>query len=73
MESVARPLVQYVPADGIQRPWRVQIDDALGAGLAARSPRVIVTFVDRYSTLAVGDVLQVQAQQSDPAAGHRPA
>src|SRR6266566_4421566 len=62
MESIARPLVQHVAADGMQRPWRVQIDDALGAGLAARSPRVIVTFVDRYSTLAVGDVLQVQAQ-----------
>ncbi len=68
-----RPLVHHVPADRLQRPWFVQVDDPLSTRLAPRPMWVVITLADRDPPPSVGDVLQMQRQhltRTEPAIQH---
>ena len=57
-----RPFVQDVAADGVQGAGLEEVHDPFLAGLLADAARVVVAFSDRDTSMAVGDVLEMQAQ-----------
>ena len=60
--SILRPLVHHIGAHCLKRGRLMKINDTFGSRLAANAPRMIVTHPNGHTTLAISNILEMQAQ-----------